>query len=409
MAKMADINDNQPWYQRVRRWGQTNLTEIDPRTYDLDFWRAHWTRTRVQGIIVNAGGIVAYYPSRFDLQYRAAHLEDRNLFGEVVAEARKAGVAVLARMDSNRADARFYEAHPDWFCIDEKGTPFRTGDRYVACVNGPYYKEYLPDILREIIERYHPDGFTDNSWAGARRETICHCDACRRGFLAETGLGLPDTPDWDNPAYRQWIRWSLDCRLVTWELNNQVTKEAGGPRCLWLGMLNANPVGTQGALVDLRAIGERSEIIMCDHQGRDALNGFEQNGLNGKLLHGLTGWDKQIPESMAMYVRGERAFRKATNPPEEARVWMVAGFAGGISPWWHHIGAGHEDRRQFHTAEPVMRWHAENEPYLYGRTPVANAGLVWSQDNTEFYGRNDRRARVALPWSIRVSMPMRVR
>ena len=69
---------NLPWYRRVRRWGQTNLTEDDPKNCDLEFWREQWRRTAVQGVIINCGGIVAYYPSRFSLQYRAALLEGRD-------------------------------------------------------------------------------------------------------------------------------------------------------------------------------------------------------------------------------------------------------------------------------------------------------------------------------------------
>ncbi len=63
-----------PWYKRTRRWGQTNLTEMDPVHCDLNFWKDYWKRTRVQGVIVNAGGIVAYYPSALGLQYRAKGL-----------------------------------------------------------------------------------------------------------------------------------------------------------------------------------------------------------------------------------------------------------------------------------------------------------------------------------------------
>ena len=48
-------------------------------------------------------------------------------------------------------------------------------------------------------------------------------------------------------------------------------------------------------------------------------------------------------------------------------MWMIAGFAGGIQPWWHHIGAYHEDRRMYRTAEPVMRWCKANER-VPGRT-----------------------------------------
>jgi hypothetical protein len=101
---------------------------------------------------------------------------------------------------------------------------------------------------------------------------------------------------------------------------------------------------------------------------------------------------------MATYVRGEQAFRKASNPPLETRKWMVEGYAGGISPWWHHIGAYQWDRRQFHTAEPLMCWHEANEQYLYHRRPVANVGLLWSHENIDFYGRDDSRSRVLYPW-----------
>src|SRR5579863_3049531 len=72
-----------PWYQRTYRWGQTNITEADVNRYDLQWWRKYWEQTATQGVIVNAGGIFAYYPSRFPLHHRAAGLRDRDLFGEI--------------------------------------------------------------------------------------------------------------------------------------------------------------------------------------------------------------------------------------------------------------------------------------------------------------------------------------
>src|SRR5450759_4372867 len=67
-----------PWYRRVCRWGQTNITERDPDRYDIPFWRDYWKRTRIQGVIINAGGIVAYYPSKFPLHHRAEFLNGRD-------------------------------------------------------------------------------------------------------------------------------------------------------------------------------------------------------------------------------------------------------------------------------------------------------------------------------------------
>ncbi|MGH2533033.1 MAG: Tat pathway signal protein, partial [Thermomicrobiales bacterium] len=84
----CDVQLAQPWYRRCHRWGQTNLTEIDPIRYDGDWWREYWRRTCVQGVIVNAGGIVAYYPSAHPLHRRALYLGDQDLFGKIVTAAR---------------------------------------------------------------------------------------------------------------------------------------------------------------------------------------------------------------------------------------------------------------------------------------------------------------------------------
>lgn len=79
-------------------------------------------------------------------------------------------------------------------------------------------------------------------------------------------------------------------------------------------------------------------------------------------------------------------------------MWMINGIAGGIQPWWHMVAAYHEDRRMYHTAQPVMNWHKNNEQYLLDRKPVANIGVVWSQENTDFYGRDNADELVELPW-----------
>jgi hypothetical protein len=386
-----------PWYRRTYRWGQTNLTELDPVRYDAAFWREHWRRTRIQGVIVNAGGIVAYYPSRHPLHHRAIHLGERDLYGEIVAAAREDGMAMLARMDSNRADERFYLEHPDWFAVDLDGRPYRAEDRYVACVSSPYYDEFLPEILREIVERSHPDGFTDNSWSGLERARICHCVHCQRAFRDKTGLTLPRARDWDSQAYRQWIVWSYARRIEIWDLNNRVTQAAGGPDCLWIGMNSGDVIAQSGRFRDYKAICERTEIIMLDSQRRNNVGGFQANGEAGGLIHGLLGWDKLIPESTALYQAGEPTFRVASKPEPEVRLWAVEGFAGGIQPWWHHIGAYHEDRRQYRTAESLFRWHEANEQYLIDRQPIATVGILWSKENIDFYGRDAADERVLQP------------
>ena len=194
------IREMEPWYRRVMRWGQTNIREIDaaPGHYDVQWWVEHWKKTYVQGVILNAGGIVAYYPSALELHRRSPYLGERDLFGELTTAARENGIVVVARMDSSRANQKFYDAHPDWFTVDADAQPYRAGtfgrdqeSFYTACIAGPYYREYLPRVLQEICERYKPDGFSDNSWAGLGRNSgICHCPSCASQF-AEFSGGMP--------------------------------------------------------------------------------------------------------------------------------------------------------------------------------------------------------------------------
>ena len=398
-AQVLPTSTKTPWYRRAYLWGQTNITEKDPTQYDIGWWRSYWKRTGTQAVIINAGGIVAYYPSKFPLHHRAEFLSGRDLFGELTKAAHDDGLFVMARMDSNRAAEDFFKAHPDWFARNADGAPYRAADKYVACINSAYYDEYLPDVLREIVERAHPDGFTDNSWAGLGRNSICYCANCARKFQTKTGKPLPRKADWDEPVYRDWIMWSYARRIEVWELNNRTTREAGGPHCIWSGMNSGSITSQAQSFRDLKEICKRADIVMLDHQRRDDDTGFQQNGDTGKRVHSLLGWDKLAPESMAMYQSGPGYYRVASKPAAEARMWMIAGIAGGIQPWWHHVGAYHEDRRMYKSAEPVMRWWKTHERYLVNRTPVATVGVGWSQRNTDFFGRNTAGDLVDAPYT----------
>jgi len=399
VAETTTASQNtEPWFRRLTRWGQTNITEKDPLTYDIEWWRGHWKKTQVQGVIINAGGIVAYYPTKIPYHYKAQFLQGRDLFGDLCKAAHADGIAVFARMDSNRANEEFYKAHPDWFAINANNEPYRAGELYVSCINSPYYREHIPAILTEIWQLYKPEGFTDNSWSGLGRNQICYCEYCQKDFLKNTGKQIPKARDWDDPVYRQWIKWSYEKRLEIWDLNNRTTKAVGGPTCTWSGM-NSGSISNQGSTFrDFNEICKRADIIMLDHQARSDNSGFQNLADVGKMIHGLLGWDKLIPNSMAMYQAGRPYFRVGSKSPQEAHMWMIEGIAGGIQPWWHHIAAYHEDRRMYHTAEPIFKWHKANEEFLINRLPVASVGVVWSQDNTDFYGREDAENKVSQPY-----------
>ncbi|WP_460809886.1 hypothetical protein [Microlunatus endophyticus] len=163
-------------------------------------------------------------------------------------------------------------------------------------------------------------------------------------------------------------------------------------------MISGEVLRNSDRSIDLRQILSRSELIMLDHQHRNQVDGFEQNTEAGKRLHELLGWDKLIPESTPQYQLGVPAFRVAAMPAAEVRLWATAGFAGGIQPWWHHIGSRHDDRRQYRTAAPLFGWHRDNSDILTDRTPIADVGIVWSQENNDFAGRDSAAERTLDPY-----------
>ena len=387
-----------PWYKTTFRFGQTNLVELDPTRYDENWWREYWRKTSIQAVIVNAGGIVTYYPSKFKLHKRAETLGKSDLYGKVVDAAKSENLKVIARMDSNRVANDFYKAHPDWICVDKNGKPYMQADKFITCINSDYYWEYLPKIMEEIIERSSPAGFTDNSWAGLPSEKICYCKNCRSSFQKFAGLELPVEHDWTDASYQKWIEWSFECRTKIFDFNDRVTTQAGGKDCHWMGMIDGEILRNNRRFIDLRVILKRTAMVMLDHQRRTKLDGFEQNTEAGKRLHELAGWDKLIPESTPQYQLGSPAFRLSSMPFAEIRLWSSSGFAGGIMPWWHHIGSCHEDRRQYTTAEPIFNWHKKNEKFLVDRTPKADVGVIWSQENHIFLGRDKANSKTMDPY-----------
>ncbi|MCR6655682.1 MAG: beta-galactosidase [Opitutus sp.] len=397
LAAATGATGSAPWFKRALRWGQLNLAEIDAVHLDIPWWRKQWKRTALQGVVVNAGGIVAYYPTEVPFHRRAKYLGDRDLFGELRAAAKEDGLAVFARMDSNRAHEEFYRAHPDWFAHDAEGQPYKWTDLYIACVNSPYYHEFLPAVLHEIATKYRPEGFTDNNWNGPMRHQPCYCEHCQRAFRARSGHEIPRKVDWESSIYRDWIMWNYERRLQIWDTFNRITRDAAGPDCIWVGMMAGSQNWQSRVFRDDYEVYRRTELIMLDHQRRFDHEGFQHNSATGVRLHAVGGWDKIIPESIGFYYITEQTFRLAAKPEPEVRLWTAEAFAGGIQPWWHHVSGEQHDQRSLHYAEPLWQWHRENEQYLVNRIPAATVGVVWSQRNMDFLGRDEGGAHVDDP------------
>src|SRR6266704_6276726 len=154
-----------PWYETMRRCGQLNLNERDPLSLDVAGWIEYWASLKLDALLLNGGGIVAFYPTEVPYHHRSEFLGQRDLFGEMTAAARKRGIRVVARMDCNYAYEEAFRARPEWFERERDGSPRRHGEStwlYKTCMFSPYFTEQMPAIYRESNRRYAPDGFFTN-------------------------------------------------------------------------------------------------------------------------------------------------------------------------------------------------------------------------------------------------------
>lgn len=114
-----------PWYNTIRRCGQVNFNERDAELLDIGAWLEFWASLKVDTLFVNAGGIVAFYPTRIPYHHRCQFLGNRDLFGDFSKAAKKRGIRAMARLDPHWAYEDALKAHPQWFARTAEGEPVR--------------------------------------------------------------------------------------------------------------------------------------------------------------------------------------------------------------------------------------------------------------------------------------------
>jgi len=85
----AFIGAEEPWFDKSMRWAQLAFVENDPGRCDPDFWLNYFDRIHADGVLLSAGGIVAFYPTEIPYHHRSAWLGNNDFLGSLVAECRK--------------------------------------------------------------------------------------------------------------------------------------------------------------------------------------------------------------------------------------------------------------------------------------------------------------------------------
>ncbi len=158
MASAQKKKPADPWWKRNNlRVIQTNLPAYEAATLNPDSLVNDLRYFSANTLIINAGGIMAFYPTRLDFHYRNPFLKN-NMLDEVIRKCHLHNIKVIVRFDFSRVHESIFKAHPDWCYISPKGERIINTDMYVASINAPYVQEKAFEIIQEVLDRFAVDG-----------------------------------------------------------------------------------------------------------------------------------------------------------------------------------------------------------------------------------------------------------
>ncbi|MDH5603328.1 MAG: family 10 glycosylhydrolase, partial [Cyclobacteriaceae bacterium] len=172
-ARSAEWPDTLEWWKRNNlRLMQTNLPDYEAEL-NVDSLIEDLQRFSVNTLLINAGGIMAFYPSGLDFHYINPYMQD-NMLAEVIDKCHALDIRVITRFDFSRMHRSIFEKHPEWCYISPTGERIINDDMYMAAINAPYVQEKSIEIIEEVIDRYAIDGIfinmpgyhTSNHYAG---------------------------------------------------------------------------------------------------------------------------------------------------------------------------------------------------------------------------------------------------
>ncbi len=202
------------WWQKPLRIVQYNLQIKDTPEMKPEKIAADLKELEANAVVLNVGGIYAWYPSRIKFHHVNEYLpKNYDLLKELLKECHKQTIKVIARFDFSKTDDFVYLQKPGWFVCDTDKKPLIYGkDRMgewsllvTTCVNGGYRNEDLAmPVVKEVLENYDIDGIFFN----APHVEECHCGNCRSKYYKLYGKELPERkedfePDWADLCLRE--------------------------------------------------------------------------------------------------------------------------------------------------------------------------------------------------------------
>jgi hypothetical protein len=391
---LAAVPDTTHWWLWPVRLYHPNMRESELRGMDVPRFVRDCAATNADGIVVSAGGIFGFYPSKVRYHYVSPNLDGHDFLGEVIAQCHAVGLRAIARVDFSKARGDVFADHPEWFARNADGSPKVSGQYYEACPNSDYAgAEFGIPVIREILNGYAVDGFHINAGGFPG---YCYCKNCKEQFRAKTGMELPTTPNWNDATWKQFMSWRYQCSAANFALLQKTIFQMRGD-FFWTGELAGldNPTWMRDKAYDMVELSRSFSSLMATID--DSAPTPDLRWVTGMTTSYVRSVGERPPIVNLKAPMRSAGWMHASMPSAEYAqcAWQVLAHGGGLKMPTFGIPGNIEDERNLAVIAETMGVLKKHSWVYNDVRPVAPIALVWSQKTLELYGQQDPGSRYA--------------
>lgn len=385
------------WYDRPLRIVQTVLRQSDARTFDPTATLDYVQRLNGDVLVVNAGGVYAWYSSQVPGHRQVQGLPDGTLEA-LTTMARQRQVRLLLRVDFRGGHHDVFLRHPEWFSYDANGEPLMTAGLHAANPISPYRNEaYGFPIVRELLERFDVDGIWENAPSFG---PLAYGPHTAQVFRRDTGHDLPVSADDQDPAYLAWLQWRYDCVLRHTEELSRLIKGYGAAKAY---------VPEAPALLDVAWLRRSAQDIVDQALVWDIITAPTFDRLRNSYGSSLQPVPVWRAEEVTKYLKAARPdktpvilfgpfdneSRYSSVVGQELKLWLAGALAHGGAFWdCTFVGSNGTDFLDQRNQDVIRDYYGlvqENEDFFHDAHPVAEVAVVHSRLTEERFGSDDPR------------------
>ncbi|MCR8632509.1 alpha-amylase family protein [Paenibacillus radicis (ex Xue et al. 2023)] len=352
------------WHNNQLRLIQNNLREIDA-DLDVDLLISQLKQFDANVLMLNAGGIFAFYPSKLEHHYVTPYLK-KDLLREAIDKAHANGMRFIARFDFSKTHESLFADKPEWYYRTKEGKEVNYHGIVHTCINGGYQQEHSLKIIEEVLDSYAVDGIFFNMFGYQTKDYsgndygLCYCDNCKRRFRAMYGTGLPENRDPNNEVYQQYKKFqSITTKEILDSVHEMVKRK--------------NP---EIALCTYHT----HQVDIVRNESNTALHRPHpvwQYSASENVKSIEDGWDDKLISNCCINAI-DLTYRFTGVSANEVQIRLYESIASGSGLDFCIIGIfdGYPDQENITAAQEVYRFHKENEKYFGSLGSMADVALI---------------------------------